>query len=100
MPDNTPSPYTLIIRATTAERTLPAVPAAGHLNGIGVTFNDPKGTLDTVELIWDTEAHSVITTKDMWSSEFTKTLHSRYTIHNRYKMGVRVQVEGVIHLIF
>lgn len=35
-----------------------------NLNGINVTFNDPKGALDTIKLIWDIGARNIILTED------------------------------------
>lgn len=95
MPDNTPSPYTLIICATTTERTLPAAAAAVRLNRIDGAFNDPEETLDAVDLIWDTGAHGTIIAEDILSAEFrqylTPPLHDSYWCRT-----VRVEFDGEI----
>lgn len=60
MPENTPSPDTLTMRANIIERRLPAVPAAVHLKGVDGDLHDPEKTFDAVELIWDTRAHCTV----------------------------------------
>ncbi len=86
IPENTPFPYTLTIRATTTERTLSAIPVAIRSNGIDGAFNDPE-TLEAVELMWDIGAHSTIIVEDMLSAELRQYLHSRYTIHTDARRG-------------
>ena len=93
---NQPQPYIQTIHAQITERTLPIVPAGVRLTGIDGNYDDPHQVFNSIEILWDTGAHSCIVVDEMLSAEFRHYLKS--PIHDPYRCdsGVRVQVDANI----
>lgn len=95
---NQPHPYIQTIQAQITERILPTVPAGVRLTGIDGDYYDPHQVFSSIEILWDTGAHSCIVVDDTLSAEFRHYLKS--PIHDPYRCdaGVRVQVDANISL--
>lgn len=93
---NQPQPYIQTIHAQITERTLPVIPAGVRLTGIDGDYHDPHQVFTSIEILWDTGAHSCIVVDEMLSAEFRDYLKS--PIHDPYRCdsGVRVQVDASI----
>lgn len=93
---NQPQPYIQTIHAQITERTLPTIPAGVRLTGIDGDYHDPHQVFSSIEILWDTGAHSCIVVDEMLSAEFRHYLKS--PIHDPYRCdsGVRVQVDASI----
>lgn len=93
---NQPQPYIQTIHAQITERTLPTIPAGVRLTGIDGNYHDPHQVFTSIEILWDTGAHSCIVVDEMLSGEFRHYLKS--PIHDPYRCdsGVCVQVDASI----
>lgn len=93
---NQPQPYIQTIHAQITERTLPTIPAGVRLTGIDGDYYDPHQVFTSIEILWDTGAHSCIVVDEMLSAEFRQYLKS--PIHDPYRCdsGVRVQADASI----
>lgn len=91
-------PYSIILRASMTEKTLPMVKANLTLSGIDSTSTDPSEVLKSVDMLWDTGAHQTIITEDLLSDSFREYLRDHQHDPYRFHDGLRLQMDAIIGL--